>query len=71
MRNYFQDDDRLEADECPCANHIDGADPDCPQHSWEIQVLAGGEYLTHPDDQYDADMALIWPIIAEELGVPA
>ena len=29
MRNYYQDDDRLEAEECPCAN--DRAE-DCTQH---------------------------------------
>lgn len=32
MRNYFQDDDRLEAEDCPCANSDEGYDEYCPQH---------------------------------------
>lgn len=59
------------ADECPCANHIEGADPSCAQHGWEIVLLASGETALSDDDQHDADMALLWQIIADELGVKA
>lgn len=35
-RNYSQDDDRLEAEDCPCANTDEGFDPGCAQHGVAI-----------------------------------
>ena len=58
--------------ECPCANSTDpNGDRDCPHHGEEIRSLEQGETALSPEDQREADMALLWPIWAEELGVSA
>lgn len=58
--------------ECPCANHHAGWDTFCPDHGdGGISYEGGIETALNADDQYDADMSLLWPIWADELGVSA